>query len=217
MLVVTSLQSLSADLASSGAESTSSADLGAQSTSLMSQIQDLVSIENLNQILGSIVGAVGRIAAQFFAVMMIFIFMLSALIMTPVSNQIEKANDSPFIGRTTELTRDVQKYLSITTLINFLVGLGNAIFLLILGVPFPFLWGIFSWFTGYIPAVGFWLAMIPPVLIAWTTIDLRTASIVFVGFILINGSVKNLVKPRIMGQGLNMSPLIVFISLFVWS
>jgi predicted PurR-regulated permease PerM len=101
-------------------------------------------------------------------------------------------------------------------MVNFLVGVGNAIFLLILGVPFAILWGLFSWFTGYIPAVGFWLAMIPPVLIAWVTLGLPTAAIVFVGYIVINGSVENLIKPRVMGQGLNISPLIIFVSLFFW-
>ncbi|MEA3438969.1 MAG: AI-2E family transporter [Chloroflexota bacterium] len=61
--------------------------------------------------------------------------------------------------------------------------------------------------------MGFWLAMIPPVLIAWVTLGLPTAAIVFIGYIVINGSVENLVKPRIIGQGLNLSPLVVFVSL----
>jgi AI-2 transport protein TqsA len=56
--------------------------------------------------------------------------------------------------------------------------------------------------------------MIPPVLIAWVTLGVPTAAIVFVAYIVINGSVENLVKPRIMGQGLNLSPLVVFVSLF---
>jgi predicted PurR-regulated permease PerM len=58
--------------------------------------------------------------------------------------------------------------------------------------------------------------MIPPILIAWVTLGLPTAAIVFVGYVVINGSVENLIKPRIMGQGLNLSPLIIFISLFFW-
>jgi predicted PurR-regulated permease PerM len=58
--------------------------------------------------------------------------------------------------------------------------------------------------------------MIPPVLIAWVTLSVPTAAIVFVGYVVINGSVENLIKPRIMGQGLNLSPLVVFVSLFFW-
>ena len=118
--------------------------------------------------------------------------------------------------RFSDLTKDVQQYISITTLINFLVGAGNAIILLLLGVPFAVLWGILAWIMGYIPVVGFWIALIPPTLLAWVTLGFPTAVIVFIAFVVINGSVENFVKPRVMGQGLNMSPLTVFISIFVW-
>jgi predicted PurR-regulated permease PerM len=216
VLVFTSIDSVATDLAVSEVEETAQADSATGPMDLVTRIQGMVSTEDVNQLLGRVVSASGQIAAQFFAVMMIFIFMLSAGIVTPISDQLERATESPQVGKIMELTEDVQRYISITTLVNFLVGVGNAIFLLILGVPFAILWGLFSWFTGYIPAVGFWLAMIPPVLIAWVTLGLPTAAIVFVGYIVINGSVENLIKPRVMGQGLNISPLVIFVSLFFW-
>jgi AI-2 transport protein TqsA len=217
LLVITSIESVSADLAAPTVDETAPADSVDDPTDLLTRIQGMVSEEQVNQLLGSIVGALGQIAAQFFAVMMIFIFMLSAGIVSSIPDQLEKATSSALAGQIMELTEGVQQYISITTLVNFLVGVGNAIILLILGVPFSILWGLFSWFTGYIPAVGFWLAMIPPVLIAWVTLGVPTAAIVFVAYIVINGSVENFVKPRIMGQGLNLSPLVVFVSLFFWA
>ncbi len=216
MLVYYSIESVSADLAASEAETAVQAESIAEPTGILARIQGTVTEDQANQMLGAIVSASSQIAAQFFAVMMIFIFMLSGGVVTSLPDQLEKATGSAQASRVMELTQGVQQYISITTLINFLVGVGNAIFLLILGVPFAILWGLFAWFTGYIPAVGFWLAMIPPVLIAWVTLGLPTAAIVFVGYIVINGSVENLVKPRIMGQGLNLSPLVVFVSLFFW-
>ncbi len=39
---------------------------------------------------------------------------------------------------------------------------------------------------------------------------------VLVGYTLINGTVENLVKPRILGQQLKISPAVVVIALFVW-
>ena len=217
MLVYTSLDSVAADLSAAEGAETTTQDSTSDGSDLMAQIEEFVNIDNLNQMLGSIVSATGQIVAQFLAVGMIFIFMLSALIVTPISNQTKATFEGPTADRIKKLTEDVQQYISLTTLINFLVGLGNAIFLLILDVPFAILWGLFSWFTGYIPAVGFWLAMIPPVLIAWVTMDLRTAAIVFAGYVVINGSVENFVKPKVMGQGLNLSPLVVFVSLFFWA
>jgi AI-2 transport protein TqsA len=114
------------------------------------------------------------------------------------------------------LTEDVRKYISVLTLINILVGLGDTIFLLIMGVDYALLWGLLAWFMGYIPSIGFMIALIPPVLMAYAQYDLQTALIVLVGYILINGGVENFVKPKRMGDSLNILPLVVFLGLFVW-
>ena len=188
----------------------------ANPSDILVRIQNAVSPEDVNRILGSIVTAFGGVAAQFLAVMLIFIFMLSAVVVTPISDQMADVSESSYAQRFSDLTKDVQQYISITTLINFLVGFGNAVLLLILGVPFAILWGILAWIMGYIPVVGFWLALIPPTLLAWVTLGFPTAVIVFIGYVLINGSVENFIKPRVMGEGLNMSPLVVFISIFIW-
>lgn len=188
----------------------------ANPSDILVRIQNAVSPEDVNRILGSIVTAFGGVAAQFLAVMLIFIFMLSAVVVTPISDQMADVSESSYAQRFSDLTKDVQQYISITTLINFLVGFGNAVLLLILGVPFAILWGILAWIMGYIPVIGFWLALIPPTLLAWVTLGFPTAVIVFIGYVLINGSVENFIKPRVMGEGLNMSPLVVFISIFIW-
>jgi predicted PurR-regulated permease PerM len=122
----------------------------------------------------------------------------------------------PIIGRVTALTEDVRKYMTILTGINFLVGLGDTIFLLFLGVDYALLWGLLAWFMGYIPSIGFIIALIPPVLMAYAQYGLQTALIVLVGYILINGGVQNFIQPKIMGQGLRISPVVVFVGLFVW-
>jgi predicted PurR-regulated permease PerM len=98
-----------------------------------------------------------------------------------------------------------------------MVGLVDTILLIIVGVPFPILWGILSWLLGYIPSIGFWLALIPPVFLAFITIGWEAALIVFIGYVLINGSVQNFLSPRLMGKGLNISALVVVLSLFFWS
>jgi predicted PurR-regulated permease PerM len=114
------------------------------------------------------------------------------------------------------LTEDVRKYMTILTGVNLLVGLGNTILLLILGVDFAVLWGLLAWFMGYIPSIGFIIALIPPVLMAYAQYGLQTALIVLIGYVVINGGVQNFIQPRIMGQGLRISPVVVFVALFIW-
>ena len=149
-------------------------------------------------------------------VLLIFIFMLSAAVSLPSAERMGLLPDSSVMKSVSQLTNEVRRYMSITTVINLLVGLGDAILLWILGVPYALLWGVFSWLMGYIPTVGFWIAMIPPVIIAWQLLGIEQAVIVFLGYLLINGSVQNFIQPRLMGQGLGISPVVVFISLFVW-
>jgi predicted PurR-regulated permease PerM len=114
------------------------------------------------------------------------------------------------------LTEDVRKYMTVLTGINLLVAIGDTILLWIMGVPYAFLWGLLAWFMGYIPSIGFWVALIPPVLLAYAMYGLQTALIVFVAYVLINGGVQNFVQPKVMGDRLRISPVVVFISLLVW-
>ncbi len=164
----------------------------------------------------AVIGSIGSTVVQIGMTMLIFIFMISAAISrSPKSNEgLETAE--PVINRVNDFTRDVRRYLTVTTGINMLVGLGDTIFLLIMGVDFAVLWGVLSWLLGYIPTVGFWLALIPPTILAWAEFGAPTAFIVFLGFVLINGSVQNFVQPKMMGDNLNISPVIVFLSLFIW-
>jgi predicted PurR-regulated permease PerM len=37
------------------------------------------------------------------------------------------------------------------------------------------------------------------------------------GYVLINGSIQNVVQPKLMGDQLNLSPLVVIASLFIWT
>jgi predicted PurR-regulated permease PerM len=106
--------------------------------------------------------------------------------------------------------------MTVLTEINLLVGLGNTAFLLILGVDYALLWGLLAWFMGYIPSIGFIIALIPPVLMAYAQYGLDTALIVLIGYILINGGVQNFYQPKVMGDRLKISPVVVFIGLFVW-
>ena len=101
-------------------------------------------------------------------------------------------------------------------MVNLLVGLGDALFLTFLGVDYALLWGMLAWFMGYIPSVGFIIALIPPVLMAYAQYGLEKALIVLVGYILINGGVQNFYQPKIMGRNLRISPLVVFVGLFIW-
>ena len=83
-----------------------------------------------------------------------------------------------------------------------LVALGDTLLLLIMGIDYALLWGVLAFLLGYIPSVGFWIALIPPVFLAYAQYGLPQAIIAFVAYVVINGGVQNIVQPRMMGKGL---------------
>ncbi len=163
-----------------------------------------------------VLGLVFNMLVQFILALIIFLFMISAALSLPTPSRLGLDPTSPLINRITELTQDVGKYVVTLTWINLLVGIGDTILLLILGVPYAVLWGLLAWFMGYIPSIGFWVALIPPVLLAYAQNGIPTAVIVFLAYVVINGSVQNFVQPKMMGDRLKISPVIVFVGLLIW-
>ncbi len=113
--------------------------------------------------------------------------------------------------------KEVRKYVSIVSLTGLIVAVGNTILLLILGVDFAVLWGVFSFFMNFIPNLGFLFSVIPPAGLALLVLGWEKALIVVVGFFIINSISENVIKTRFMAKGLDVSLLLVIISLLVWT
>ena len=179
-----------------------------------------IQIEQVTRSIGPVAQGVLEVTLNllvtFGLALIIFLFMISAAMALPTPSRLGLDPNTPVIGRVSSLTEDVRKYMTVLTGINLLVGIGDTIFLLIMGIPYAFLWGLLAWFMGYIPSIGFWIALIPPVLLAYAIYGVQTALIVFVAYVLINGGVQNFIQPKIMGQRLKISPVVVFVSLLIW-
>ncbi len=113
--------------------------------------------------------------------------------------------------------RSVNSYMLTRIKLNLALAVPVTIMLFILGVDFPILWGVVTFFAGFIPVVGFLLAVFPPASLALMESGWVYAVIVIAGFTIINAIVDNVLQPRLMGQDLHLSPVVVFLSLFLWS
>lgn len=111
---------------------------------------------------------------------------------------------------------NVRNYVVVTAWVNFLVAAVNTTILLFMHIPYAVLWGVLSFLFGFIPSIGFMLSLVGPALMALLTSGPQAATIVVVSFIVINGGIQNIVLPRQMGEGTDLSPAIVFGSLLFW-
>jgi AI-2 transport protein TqsA len=110
----------------------------------------------------------------------------------------------------------VNRYIALQTVISLATGVCVAIFLTIMGVDFALLWGVIAFLLNYIPNIGSIIAAVPAVLLTIIQFGLGRAGEVVAGYLVINMILGNVVSPRLMGRGLGLSTLVVFLSLIFW-
>ncbi len=110
----------------------------------------------------------------------------------------------------------VNQYVAIKTLMSLLTGFLIMVWLWILGVDYFILWGMLAFLLNFVPTLGSIIAAVPAVLLAVVQLGVGEALLTGLGFLLVNFGVGNVLEPKIMGKGLNLSTLVVFLSLVFW-
>ncbi|WP_235492723.1 MULTISPECIES: AI-2E family transporter [unclassified Leifsonia] len=110
----------------------------------------------------------------------------------------------------------VRKYMVATTGLGVAQGVLNWVALLILQVPGALLWGLLSFLCSFIPNVGYFIAIIPPVVFGALVGGWQTAVAIIVIYGVINAIVQSVVQPRIVGNAVALSQTITFASVLVW-
>lgn len=113
-------------------------------------------------------------------------------------------------------SNDIQRYLSIKTLISLATGTLAGFWCYLFDLDFPVLWGLVAFLLNYIPAIGSVLAGIPPVLLALVQQGGWHASGVGAGYLAINILLGNFIEPTLLGRRFGISTLVVVLSVLVW-
>jgi AI-2 transport protein TqsA len=183
----------------------------------LSSLKSAVSPSQASGIAAAVVAFAAKGVMQVFFILFIFAFMLSAAFSLRDKTVAGFGPDNPAMAKVQEFTSEVRQYMNLLTVVNLLVALGDTVFLWIIGIDFAVLWGILAFLMGYIPSIGWWISLIPPFLLAWAQYGIQKALVVLVAYVVINGGVQNIIQPRMMGKGLRISPLVVFVSVVVWA
>ena len=170
----------------------------------------------LNAIGGFLTGLVGTVS-NLVLVVMLLIFLLIDAFNAPAKLAEEIKAGNAYLQRYFHVSESLRRYIFITTIVGLATGILDTIWFILLGVSFPLLWGILAFLMSYIPTLGFWLAAIPPTLLALLEFGPGTAVLTFLGVVLINGFAENVVKPKYMGEGLNLSPFMIIFSVIFWA
>ena len=110
----------------------------------------------------------------------------------------------------------IQRYLSVKTLVSLLTGAIAYLVLVLLGVQYALLFGLLTFLLNYIPTFGSILAGILPAIYALATQDWGTVAVIVITYLAINFALGNFLEPKVLGRELNLSPLVIVISVVFW-
>lgn len=111
----------------------------------------------------------------------------------------------------------ISKYISLKTLVSLITGVSSFIALLAIGVDTPIFWAFLIFILSFIPVVGALIAVLFPATIALFQFGDLTHFFMVLGIIgFIQLIVGNVLEPKIMGNSLNVSSLVVILSLSFW-
>ncbi|MBN1557379.1 MAG: AI-2E family transporter [Lentisphaerae bacterium] len=157
------------------------------------------------------------------ALVMVMVFLIFLLLGKPFfADKVRAAFSSQkaehFIDILNSITRQIGRYLYVQLLVSLATGVLVWLILFLIGIDFAVTWGALAFFLNFIPTIGSVLASIPPVLLAivqcypaWWPVILT-----LLGVTTVQMTIGNVVTPKLMGDRLNLSPVVVLLSLLFW-
>lgn len=123
---------------------------------------------------------------------------------------------APVAAALTGFARSTRRYMGVNTVFGLLTGLVDAVVLAALGVPLAVLWGLLVFITNYIPYIGFWIGLVPPVLLALLTGGWELAVIVLVLYTVVNFVLTSVIQPKYVGDAVGISVSLTLVALVFW-
>ena len=114
--------------------------------------------------------------------------------------------------------RGIQKYLGVKTAVSLMTGSLCYFVLVMLSVPYALLFGLLTFMLNYIPTFGSIIAAIfPTVTMLAFEGSWEKALVVLASYLAVNLTLGSFLEPRILGRELNLSPLVIIVSVVVWA
>lgn len=165
---------------------------------------------------GILLSGLGDVLTNAFLIMLTVIFILLEASSFPSKLRVALQRPEASMARMTTVLDNINRYMILKTATSLLTGFVIFLWLWILGVDYPVLWGLVAFLLNYVPTIGSIIAAIPAVLLALVQLRPSAAFWALIGYLAVNTVVGNVIEPRFMGRGLGLSTLVVFVSLVFW-
>ncbi|WP_104164518.1 AI-2E family transporter [Arthrobacter sp. SX1312] len=110
-----------------------------------------------------------------------------------------------------------RRYMVATTVLGVAQGAFNWLALVLLQVPGAVLWGLLSFICSFIPNVGYFIAIIPPLFFGFLSGGWPTVIGVIIVYGVINGAIQSIIQPKYIGDVVSLSETLTFVSVLFWA
>ena len=151
-----------------------------------------------------------------FLILLTVMFILLEISSFPIKLRAIINNPKADFSQFKRFIEDINHYMVIKTGVSVSTGILIWIWLSLLGVNFPVLWGFLAFMLNYVPSLGVIIAAFPAVLLTLIQFGPGYALLAAIGYIVINFLIGTLVEPKLVGRSVGLSTLVVFLSLIFW-
>ena len=177
---------------------------------------EYVNPEAVMRLTVSMLGGLGSALSNIILILLTVAFILFEASSFPVKLRAVLGDPQQAFPQFTRFVDDMQHYMIIKTGISLTAGVLIGIWLSILGVDSPVLWGFLAFLLHYVPNVGALIASIPAIILTLVQFGIGRAALTAAGYLVVTFILGNAVEPRLMGRRLGLSTLVVFLSLIFW-
>lgn len=179
------------------------------------EITSVINPKQIMQFSSGVVQGIGSMFTNGFVILLSVIFMLLESEHF-VSKIVHATDDNKVITNIQEIGSKIKRYMALKALISLFTGFVIWIALLMIGTDYAFLWAVLAFMLNFIPNIGSIIAAVPAVLITLVQLGSVSALMVTALYVGVNVIIGSVIEPKIMGRGLGLSTLVVFLSLLFW-
>lgn len=187
-------------------------DLGGQLSASLGLSDRLVNV--MTTVISSLTYIIGMLSLIFF--LSILLLVEWDEIQRRARQTISDSSSKGAVDTLNAVASKIRKYLIVRTAISALTGLVAWLTLYLLDIDLALLWGVIIFLLNYIPNIGSIISIIPPALFAAVQHDIWWAILTWAALGAIQLSIGNYIDPRVEARTLQVSSLLVLISIILW-
>jgi predicted PurR-regulated permease PerM len=159
---------------------------------------------------GLVRGALGLVGYGLLAIVLVVLFLIDLPLL-----QREGSGPGSLRSRLDAAMRLVRRFVGLNGMFGAVIAAIDLVIMLLLGTDAAVLWAVICFLFAFVP-FGFMLSMIPPFVLTLLEHGIGRALLLFGLFFVVNFIGDNVIKPKLMGTGLGLSPLLIVVALLVW-